>query len=54
MTKREIEGICAPIMQKYAGGGGGGMPGEIPGGMPNMNQDRPDEEDEGPRIEEVD
>ena len=49
--QREIEGICAPIMQKYAGGGGGG---NMPGGMPNMNQDRPDEEDEGPRIEEVD
>ena len=50
--QKEIEGVCSPIMQKYAGGGG--MPGGMPGGIPNMNQDRPDEEDEGPRIEEVD
>merc|ERR1711918_228861 len=31
--QKELEGICNPIMQKvYAAGGGGGMPGGMPGG----------------------
>merc|ERR1712199_68321 len=68
--QKELEGICNPIMQKmYAGGAGaGGMPGgaSMPGGFPGAQTNMPGgfpgaapsgppaEEDEGPKIEEVD
>merc|ERR1719324_530114 len=50
--KKEIEGICSPIMAKVyqAAGVRGGMP----GGFPGAGGGAPEPEDEGPKIEEVD
>merc|ERR1712023_550559 len=67
--QKELEETCNPIMQKmYSQGGapgGAGMPGGFPGaGMPGgfpgagaqtqQNNGPPMEEDDGPKIEEVD
>merc|ERR1711871_1873404 len=57
--KKEVESVCSPIMQKVyaaAAGGAGGMPGGMPGGFPGAGAGpaAPADEDEGPKIEEVD
>jgi len=52
--KKEVEGVCSPIIQKlYAGAGGapGGMPGG-PGAMPDMGASAG--AGSGPTVEEVD
>jgi len=53
--KKEVEGVCSPIIQKlYAGAGGapGGMQGGMPGGMPDMGASAG--AGSGPTVEEVD
>ena len=58
--QKALEGIAMPILQKMAGGAGGGMPdmGGMGGGMPDMGGmgGAPAEEDPagGPTIEEID
>jgi L1 cell adhesion molecule like protein len=66
--QKELEGICAPIMQKMysqggAAGGAGGMPGGMPdmsgmGGMGGMGGAAPQQQQSapssGPKVEEVD
>merc|ERR1712042_14029 len=62
--KKEIEGVCSPIIQKLyaaAGGAPGGMPGGMPGGRPGgMPGGMPDMgagaggAGSGPTVEEVD
>ena len=64
LKKKELEGICMPIMTKLYSQqteNGGGMPGEMSGGMPGgMSGDMPTSgntssvPEEGPSIEEVD
>merc|ERR1719183_79127 len=51
--RKEVEGICSPIMQAMysQGGGGGGDMGGMPGGMPGAP---PGGGAGGPNIEEVD
>ena len=57
--QKALEGIAMPILQKMAGGAGGGMPdmGGMGGGMPDMGGmgGAPAEEDPagGPTIEEI-
>ena len=53
--KKELEGVCNPIMTKMyqgAGGGAGGMPGGMPGGFPGG--DDAGATPSGPQVEEVD
>jgi heat shock protein 1/8 len=54
--KKEVEGICNPIMTKmYAGAEGGGMPGGMPGGFPGADAGGADAgASAGPQVEEVD
>merc|ERR1711973_990988 len=61
--KKEVEGVCAPIISKlYAAAGGapggmpGGMPGSMPGGMPGGMPDMGANAGagSGPTVEEVD
>jgi len=56
--KKELEGVCNPIMTKfYQGAGAGGMPGGMPGGFPGGGMDDDAAEDagaSGPQVEEVD
>merc|ERR1719378_340079 len=50
--RKEVEGVCTPIMTAmYSQGGGGGMGGGMPGGMPGAP---PGGGAGGPNIEEVD
>ena len=50
--RKELEGLCMPIMTKLYSGGGGGM--GMPGGMPDFTQAANDGGDDGPQIDEVD
>merc|ERR1712195_256951 len=57
--KKEVEGVCNPIMTKMYGAGGeggaGGMPGGMPGGFPGAGGDAGEEAaPSGPQVEEVD
>merc|ERR1712038_1534326 len=54
--QKSLEGIAMPILQSM-GGGGAGMPGEVPGGMPGApGSGAPPaaDPDSGPTIEEID
>jgi len=37
--KKELEGVCNPVMMKFYQGAGGGMPGGMPGGLPGGMDD---------------
>merc|ERR1712170_149805 len=53
--KKELEGVCNPIMQKFYSDAGtpGGMPGRMPGGFPGAGGAAPDMggESSGPKVE---
>ena len=48
---KELEGVCHPIMQKLSASVGGGVPNNVPGGMPTTE---PSVSTDVPNIEEVD
>ena len=53
--RKELEGVCAPIIQKMYAGDAGGMPGGMPGsGMPGAGAAGGAGGAGGPTVEEVD
>jgi len=52
--QKELEGVCAPIVTKLYGQGGGMPGGGMPGGMPGGDAPPPNAGSGGPTIEEVD